>query len=281
LNATFRDILRSRRFLNGGHRGASAYAPENTLPAFELAVAQGATILEVDVRLTQDEEVVVIHDARIDRTTDGHGEARLMTLSEIRALDAGRWFGASWTGVRVPTLAEVLQQFAGRVLIDVDMKDGTAVQLPGSSLDRDQSRGRTVVEDTAVSTLLARRTLEVATHARALDRIVLSGFGLHALAWIRRTDPRVLTQWAVVASDVAEDAARAASEGFEVLSPQMNGATRANVSRAHDHGLAVFLYAPDDPATMAELIDIGVDAVHVDRPDRLTALLKDRQQAER
>jgi len=275
MSATFRDILRARRFLNGGHRGASAYAPENTLPALELAVAQDAVILEIDVRLTQDEEVVVIHDARVDRTTNGHGEVRLMTLSEIRALDAGHWFGTSWTGVRVPTLAEVLEQFAGRVLIDVDMKDGTAVQPPGSSLDRDQSRRRRVVEDAAVSTHLARKTLEVATHAGALDRIVLSGFGRHALAWIRRAEPRVLTQWAIVSADIAEDAARAATEGFEVLSPQMNGATRANVTRAHDHGLAVFLYAPDDADTMAELIEIGVDAVHVDRPDRLSALLKD------
>jgi glycerophosphoryl diester phosphodiesterase len=275
VSATFRDVLRSRRFLNGGHRGASAYAPENTVPAFQLAVAQGAAILEIDVRLTQEEEVVVIHDARIDRTTDGHGEVRLMTLPEIRALDAGRWFGASWMGLRVPTLAEVLEQFAGRVLIDVDMKDGTEVRPPGSSLDRDQSRPGVVVEDAAVSTLLARKTLEVATHAGALDRIVLSGFGLRALAWVRRAEPRVLTQWAVVSVDIAEDAARAATEGFEVLSPQMNGATRANVTRAHDHGLAVFLYAPDDTETMAELIDIGVDAVHVDRPDRLGALLKD------
>jgi glycerophosphoryl diester phosphodiesterase len=289
MTAIFRDILRSRRFLNGAHRGASAYAPENTLPAFELAIAQGAAVLEIDVRLTQDEEVVVIHDARVDRTTDGQGEVRLMTLSDIRSLDAGSWFGQSWTGARVPTLSEILEQLAGRVLIDVDMKGGTEVRSHASSahcwpssVARDQAGGepappRVVVEDPTVSTLLARKTLEGAARAGALDRVVLSGFGLHALAWIRRAEPRVLTQWAVVSADIAEDAARAAAEGFEVLSPQMNAATRANMARAHDEGLAVFLYAPDDTETLARLIDIGADAVHVDRPDRLSAWLKDRQ----
>src|SRR5262249_3718388 len=103
------------------------------------------------------------------------------------------------------------------------------------SLDRDQSRRRRVVEDAAVSTHLARKTLEVATHAGALDRIVLSGFGRHALAWIRQAEPRVLTQWAIVSADIAEDAPRAATEWFEELSPQMNGCTRAHVTHAHAH----------------------------------------------
>src|SRR5262249_19034435 len=157
------EVLGSHRFLNGAHRGASAYAPENTLPAFELAVTQGAAALEIDVRLTRDAEVVVFHDARVDRTTDGHGEVRLMTLAELRALDAGRWFGDTWHGTRIPTLREVLEQFAGRVVIDVDMKAGTALRsvaaetepLHSAPIDpagpiAKRARPRVVVEDPAV-----------------------------------------------------------------------------------------------------------------------------------
>jgi glycerophosphoryl diester phosphodiesterase len=282
--ASFRDVLRSHRFLNGAHRGASAYAPENTLPACELAVTQGAAVLEIDVRLTRDEEVVVIHDARVDRTTDGQGEVGLMSLSEIRSLDAGRWLGESWKGTRVPILMEVLEQFGARVLIDVDLKAGTEVRTLAPGPDRshghaaaEHTRRRAVMEDAGVSTLLARKTIEAAAQAGTLDRVILSGFGRNALAWIRQAAPHVLTQWAVVSVDIAEDAAHAAAEGFDAISPQMYAATRINIDAAHQRGLAVFIYAPDDTDSMIRLLDLGVEAVHVDRPDRLSALLTDRQ----
>jgi glycerophosphoryl diester phosphodiesterase len=273
VTTSFRGVLRSRQFLNGAHRGASAYAPENTLPAFELALTQGAAILEIDVRLTRDEEAVVIHDARVDRTTNGRGEVRQMTLAEIQALDAGSWLGEGWRGARIPTLRQVLEQFAGRVLIDIDLKGGTEVRR----LTASPASERVVVEDAAVSTLLARKTVEVAARIGALDRVVLSGFGRQALAWIRKTVPEALTQWAVTSMDIAEDAARAAAEGFDVLSPQMYAATRANVATARQHGLAIFIYAPDDVDAMTHLLDLGIEAVHVDRPDRLTALLAERR----
>src|SRR5262249_5135715 len=108
-------------------------------------------------------------------------------------------------------------------------------------------------------------------------RVVLSGFGADALAWIRRSAPRTPTQWAVASTDITEDVARAAAEGFDVISPQMYAATPANVDAAHRQGLAVFIYAPDAVDAMARLLDLGIEAVHVDRPDRLIALLEDRR----
>jgi glycerophosphoryl diester phosphodiesterase len=101
------------------HRGASAYAPENTLPAFELAVQHGADAFELDVRLTRDGAPVVIHDDTLGRTTDLTGPVRARTLAELRGADAGRWFtldrGRTFpfrdTGVQIPTLAEVLWTF--------------------------------------------------------------------------------------------------------------------------------------------------------------------------
>jgi len=95
------------------HRGYSAVAPENTLPALAAAVRSGATYVEFDVRTTADGVPVVIHDRTVDRTTDGSGHVWDLTLDEVRALDAGSWFSPAYAGVRVPTLAEVLALFDG------------------------------------------------------------------------------------------------------------------------------------------------------------------------
>lgn len=114
------------------HRGATKLAPENTIPAFELAVQMGARALEVDVRETRDGHFVIMHDSRVNRTTDGRGWVRGMTLKQIKSLDAGKWFGLyEFEGdkVRVPTLAEVAKRFEGRAILDIDFKSGSAERL--------------------------------------------------------------------------------------------------------------------------------------------------------
>src|SRR5919206_2235221 len=90
------------------HRGASAYAPENTFAAFKLAVEQRADWLELDVQQTSDGKLVVFHDLRLERTTNGHGALRDLTLDQVRQLDAGSWFDPKFAGERVPTFEEVV-----------------------------------------------------------------------------------------------------------------------------------------------------------------------------
>src|SRR5918993_3646085 len=117
--------------VNLAHRGASALAPENTIEAFRLAVEAGAGGLELDVHLTRDGHVVVLHDATVDRTTDGEGPVSEMTLEELRAFDAGHNFSPDGgpsrpyrgRGVRVPILEEVLREFPG-VAVNIDIKAG-------------------------------------------------------------------------------------------------------------------------------------------------------------
>ena len=94
------------------HRGGGADAPENTLPAIRRRSAGGFDYVEVDVALTADRQPVLMHDATVDRTTDGHGRLAAMTLAEVRALDAGSWFDPEFAGTRVPTLAEFLDVLA-------------------------------------------------------------------------------------------------------------------------------------------------------------------------
>ncbi len=105
------------------HRGSVHLAPENTLAAIEKAIEQGADLIEIDIRQTRDGHLVLMHDATVDRTTDGSGRVADMTLAQIKRLDAGSWFHPRFAGERVPTLAEALQAMEGRALPDLDIKD--------------------------------------------------------------------------------------------------------------------------------------------------------------
>jgi len=258
---TFRDVLQTRRFLVVAHRGASAYAPENTLEAFELACTLGADVIELDVHLTHDGEVVVMHDDGVDRTTDGRGEIRTKTTAEIRGLDAGAWFGEQFRGVRVPLLSEVLERFAPRVLIDIELKAGVTVGWPSG-----------VSEYTEVSTALATRLIEVTQRAGAAGRVIVSSAGIHGLTRVREIAPDIPVQWSVYTLDIAAEAAAAADAGVDVISPQDYAATDANLARAHSRGLAVHIYTRGEDERMAKLIDMGTDAVKTGRPDVLRAV---------
>jgi glycerophosphoryl diester phosphodiesterase len=105
------------------HRGASGYAPENTMAAFEMAVQMGADYIELDVRMSRDGELVVMHDAAVDRTTDGSGLVHELAWRELRQLDAGAWFGSGYAGERIPSLQEVLERFAGRIGLLIELKE--------------------------------------------------------------------------------------------------------------------------------------------------------------
>lgn len=106
------------------HRGAKKFAPENTLAAFKKAYEMGADYCEMDVRMTKDSVLIIMHDSKVDRTTNGSGKVSEMTLEEIKALDAGSWFGPAYVGEKVPTLREVLQQMKDKIIPDIDFKAG-------------------------------------------------------------------------------------------------------------------------------------------------------------
>src|SRR5262245_21806152 len=104
------------------HRGASSYGPENTLAAFDLALQMEVRHIELDVDVTSDGHIVVIHDATVDRTTNGSGAVTRHTLAALRALDAGSWFGTPFAGERIPTFDEVLARYKGRAHIHTEIK---------------------------------------------------------------------------------------------------------------------------------------------------------------
>lgn len=116
------DAFYRHRILNFAHRGARLHAPENTLPAFQLAVEHGADGIELDVYLSADGIPVVIHDSNLERTTNGSGSVARKTLAELKTLDAGRHFSPDFSGVQIPTLEEVFETLGEHLLFNVELK---------------------------------------------------------------------------------------------------------------------------------------------------------------
>lgn len=260
------------RYLDGprprlfAHRGGARIAPENTIEAFAAGLAAGADRLEMDVHATRDGHVVVLHDPTVDRTTDGTGRVREMTLAELRRLDAGARFAGDGgdfpfrgRGVRVPTLAAVLEAFPG-VPLNIEIKQ-----------DEPQ---------------IEHAVLDVLDRFGAREQVLLAAEESTIMARIRAAAPDVPTSFS--AADVLEfvtawhDGTLAAYRppGIALQIPPSFGevqlVTAESVEIAHGMGLEVHVWTIDDPAEMTSLLDLGVDAIMTDVPPLAAALLRER-----
>jgi len=233
------------------HRGASAQAPENTLAAFRRALALGVDGVELDVHLSADGEPVVLHDSAVDRTTDGTGLVRDMTLAALRRLDAGRWFGEAFAGERIPTLAEALEVLRG-VRVIVEIKNGP-IYYPK----------------------IADRVVAV-VRAIGHPAVTFSSFDHPALLEVRRVDPAAETAVLFMGRPV-DPVALAVAAGARRLHAHWMWVTADVVAAVHRAGLAVEVWPVDDPVPMAHLAALGVDGIITSHPDRLQAVLADRR----
>ena len=228
-----------------GHRGAMGYAPENTFASFALAVEQGVDAIELDVHLTADDEVVVIHDNHLERTTTGNGLVRERTLAEIGALDAGSRFDARFAGERVPTLAEVLEWARDRCVLDVEVKGGPA-PYPG----------------------IEARVVDLIRRHEMIDRVLVISFDHPTVRRVKELAPELAT--GVLYSGRPIDAtmlARAA--GADALMPYWANLVADDVERAHAAGLSVHPWATSEPAEIRSLLAMGVDSICSNHPDRV------------
>ena len=228
------------------HRGASAEEPENTLAAFERAVAAGADVVEFDVRMTADDVAVVLHDPDVDRTTEGHGLVRSMSLEEVRAL-----------GV-VPTLQEVLVLLSGRVALDIEIKN-----IPGQP-DFDGQR-----EAAVEATLLA---LELTAF---VGQVMISSFNPFSIARSLALAPDVPTGLLTEPDvDVRAGLTFASEQGHVWLLPFAGRVVDAGPElpgEIHDAGLLLGTWITDDPDDAVALMRGGVDAVATNDPASIVA----------
>lgn len=236
------------------HRGASGYRPENTLPAYALAIEMHADMIEIDLHRTRDGAVVVTHDAELaglgaeGMRGRGRGEVGDATLDEVRALDAGE-------GERIPTLDEVLDAFGGRVPFNLEIKWGAAGDYPG----------------------LEERVLRDLHDRRLLDDMLFSSFRASVLRRLRELEPRSRLALLVSPRDETrslDEALRVAGElGCEALNPHWAQTDERLVARSHEAGLGVNVYTVDEISGMRRMLDLGVDGVFTNFPDRLRALV--------
>lgn len=162
---------RAARPLIVAHRGAALEAPEHTIPAYEAAVASGADALWLDVQESADDQLVVIHDAGLERTTNGRGPVRARTVRELKRLDAGRWFAWRFRGQRIQTLHEALERFRDRTRFVVALQEGSDVR-PGIE---ERLLGLLNLYGVAERTLVASYDHHALRRCRALDHSVPLG----------------------------------------------------------------------------------------------------------
>lgn len=244
------------------HRGSSAEHPENTLPAFEAAVREGADAVELDVRLTADGVPVVMHDLDVSLTTDGQGLVHELTLAEVKRLDASKGRGPR---VEVPTLREALELLSGRVAVDIEVKN-----LPGEpSFDSPREAAAT-------------RVVEVLEDVGFRGPVVVTSFNHLTVGRVRELAPHLTTGLLTVAAVDPWSALRAAAEGGHAFvlpeAPAVLEAGEAFVQEAHGQGVRVGTWTVDDPPVLERLFGMGVDAVATNRPSVAVAV-RDRFRA--
>lgn len=263
-----RSYLRQDAPLFFAHRGGAALAPENTFVAYENGLSFGADALELDIHLSRDGELMVIHDETLERVTDGTGSIRQYSRDELRRFDAGYRFtsdgGATYPyrgkGLTIPTLRAVYERFPD-VRINMDMKDNDAEleQRLWALLQEVGAEDRTLVGSFYQASLARFRRLtagRVATAASPVEaRNFLLGHLFRSTGWLLRP--------AYDALQVPE-----IHRGVRVVSP-------GSIYAAHRLGLDVHVWTIDDRATMDRLLAWGVDGLMSDRPDVLAQALAD------
>jgi glycerophosphoryl diester phosphodiesterase len=239
------------RMLVFGHRGARAYAPMNTIPSFELALAQGADGVELDVRLTSDLEMVIMHDDRVDATTDAKGFIHEMTLAEIKELDAGSWLDPKYAGTRVPTLDEVFEAIGKRTKINVEIKAETT-------------------DDTGIEGQVADA---IRRHGLART-IIVSSFNPLTLARFRQVMPEVLIGFLHEPENEAITIPMMNELPHEARNPYYEEIDAKYMAWAKGAGYRVNTWTVNDAKKAVELRDLGVDCIITDKPDVILAAVR-------
>ena len=234
------------------HRGNSAELPENTLAAFASALELGAKFVEFDVQLTADQELVVIHDPTLDRTTDGHGDVRQMTLSEVRAVSAGysRRFGGAHAGERVPTLREVLELLRGRARPMIEIKP--------DSVSPDHDR-------------LERLLVEELRRSGQAEAAALLSFSRRALLRCRELAPEIPRGHLIVAGEPEALVAGALEAGCAIVMPEKGALSEELRERCRQAGLRLATWVVDDPGELPRLLRFDLFGFGTNDPRALLA----------
>lgn len=232
------------------HRGSSTFAPENTLAAFQQALTDGADAIELDVRLSHDGEVVVIHDARLERTTNGRGKVRDCSLQELKRLSAGAWFHQRFSSERIPTLDDVFECVGGEMGVNIEIKTELSRRFTGEIVERCIH----VVRRHRASgyVMISSFHHPFVNYAKALDPGITAGVLYHPVRHYRRS---------------ASVLVAAANADFFIC--HRNAIQGKNIRRIHKNGYLVGAYTVDTNKSLEQMLGIGVDCVFSNNPGRM------------
>jgi glycerophosphoryl diester phosphodiesterase len=227
------------------HRGASAHAPENTLPAFQLALEHGANAIELDAKLSADGEVVVFHDTTLERTTNGRGRLAATTFADLRALDAGSFFSPGFRGTQIPSLAEVFERLGNQTIINVE--------LTNYATPRDH---------------LVQKVCDLVRKYRLEKSILFSSFFASNLRRAARRLPEVPRGLLALGGWMG---AWARSFGFAfgdfaALHPQLKDVDARAVGRVHRLQRRIHVWTANRADDIVRLKELGVDGLFTDDP---------------
>ena len=254
--------------LNIGHRGASAYAPEHTFAAYDLALEQGADYIEIDLQMTADGVLVAMHDKTLNRTADApegvperycRGLVSKKTLEQIKMCDAGSWFGPEYAGEQIPTLEEIFQRYGTGVNYYIETKNPDAA--PG-------------MEEELVRLMGEYDLIEPAAESW---QVLIQSFSAESLMKIHELEPSlplIQLYWAGTSKTIQRDL-DAASQYAVGIGPYKQDVDVALVEAAHERCLAVHPYTVNTVEEMEELIALGVDGMFTNNPDLLDDVLGD------
>ena len=227
-----------------GHRGAAALAPENTQASFDCALSLGVDAIETDIRATSDGELILIHDKRLDRTTNGQGLVKETPWSVIQTLDAGLWFGEKYRGAKIPLLRETLERYGKKTHLVLEIKQ-SGIEL---------------------------QVLEMVRQLGLLDAVTFTSFKFTALENIKTQSPTALVGW--LTSDISEDNInKTLKAGFQQICLPALALSPELVTAIKKLGLEVRAWQVKDTAAMINAIQAGVDGMTVDFPHLLLEAL--------
>lgn len=236
------------------HRGASGYAPENTIKAFEKAIELKAHGIELDVHMSSDGHLIVCHDERVDRTTDGRGFIKDLTLKELQSLDAGSWFSPDFKGEGIPTLQEVLVLVRNKnLLINIELKSGPIIY---PNIERDVIK---LIEEYGL-----------------LKNTVISSFNHYSLLEAKRVNGEVKTA-ALYMAGLVTPWKYAKDIGLDGIHPYFYNISPELVKGCLENGIFINTFTVDEPQYMKHIISCGASGIITNYPDKGMEVLKELQ----
>lgn len=242
------------------HRGASDYYPENTMAAFEASVDMQAEMIELDVVLSKDGVPVVIHDARLNRTTDGTGMVSDYTVNELKERDAGSWFNSTFAGERLPTLEEVLQFAAGTIALNIEIKTESVTDQVTNGIEE--------------------KSLNLVKEYDMDNHVLFSSFDYRAVAHLKALAPNMPVAILYNKSQSngllpSELLDKYDADAFNCSYGQL---TRRRLTDIKKHEIPVFIYTINEKRKMKKLIRSGVSGIFTNKPDVLRDVIRSLNQ---